>query len=293
MIEKTEGIVLRKVLFGDSGIIATVLTPDHGSMAVLAKGARRPKSSFAGLLEPGNVLHLVYYRKQGRSVQTLREASYAEHLFAIRSGLEAMTLVSGAMELVSQVTREGDPAPEIHAAARGFLMWLDGWEKQTRVKEEEGKKHQRTEETGSLLIGFALLQLRIADALGFGVRMSEDFTVPGRVPGTVPGTSRGKGDAKDHDHSPQTFLLQLDLETGSLSEVTGHPRQTPLTPAQSMIVREALVARSSRIFRQPISVNEALDLIHRLDGYLAHHIEGLMPRRSERIFGEIFIGLAH
>src|SRR5438477_5282428 len=42
-----EGIVLRRIDYGESDRILTVLTRDHGKIGVIARGARRPQSRLA------------------------------------------------------------------------------------------------------------------------------------------------------------------------------------------------------------------------------------------------------
>jgi DNA repair protein RecO (recombination protein O) len=80
IITKTEAIVLRTVEFQESSIIATLFTLKHGKIAVIAKGARKPKSKFAAFLVAGQMLEVVYYMKQTRQVQTLSDTSYLQKL---------------------------------------------------------------------------------------------------------------------------------------------------------------------------------------------------------------------
>ena len=49
--ERSEGLILRLRPLGDTSLIVHWLTPDHGRLATVAKGARGPKSSFRGRLD--------------------------------------------------------------------------------------------------------------------------------------------------------------------------------------------------------------------------------------------------
>ena len=48
---RTEAIVLRQQVFGEADRILTLLTPDRGKLAAIAKGVRRPSSRKAGHLD--------------------------------------------------------------------------------------------------------------------------------------------------------------------------------------------------------------------------------------------------
>jgi DNA repair protein RecO (recombination protein O) len=69
---KTDGIVLRKVDFGEADRIITVLTVDRGKIDCVAKGARRYSSRFCGRLELFNRVSLDCF--QGRELACVREA---------------------------------------------------------------------------------------------------------------------------------------------------------------------------------------------------------------------------
>src|SRR5260221_12500901 len=50
-VETTPAILLRKTKLTDTSLIVTWFTAAHGKIKTVAKGARRPKSRFAGLLD--------------------------------------------------------------------------------------------------------------------------------------------------------------------------------------------------------------------------------------------------
>ncbi|HXA44461.1 MAG TPA: recombination protein O N-terminal domain-containing protein, partial [Candidatus Angelobacter sp.] len=51
MIKNATGIILRTRPLTETSLIVHWLTPDLGRLATVAKGARRPKSPFAGRLD--------------------------------------------------------------------------------------------------------------------------------------------------------------------------------------------------------------------------------------------------
>jgi len=72
----TEGIVIRKTDLNEADRIVTLLTPDHGKIDCIAKGARRLKSQFCGRLELFCYIRLTGF--QGRDLVTLNEAHLIE-----------------------------------------------------------------------------------------------------------------------------------------------------------------------------------------------------------------------
>ncbi|MEX1063285.1 MAG: DNA repair protein RecO [Balneolaceae bacterium] len=152
LITKTGIIVLRTIEYSESSLISTVLSREHGKISLIAKGARRPRSKFSGMLQPGQVLEAVYYFKPTRSVQTLTEASYLHRLEEINRDVEKMAVSMCALELVSQLIHEGDVNEAVFTFARNFLVWLD------------------LQETVNRLI-FPYLQVRLAFLVGLELQI--------------------------------------------------------------------------------------------------------------------------
>ncbi len=122
--EKTEGIVLRKVDFGDTSAVVTFLTPDRGRLACLAKGMRRKNSGLAAVLDTFNRVELVYYWKDGRGVQNLAEASLLEAWPGLKRNVERLTHAAFLLELCQRAVVENAPAEELYGALSAALAAL-------------------------------------------------------------------------------------------------------------------------------------------------------------------------
>ena len=61
MILSAQAIVLKTIKYGDSSLICRLFTKDQGKIAVMAKGAWRPKNTAGAILEPMNHILLDYY----------------------------------------------------------------------------------------------------------------------------------------------------------------------------------------------------------------------------------------
>jgi DNA repair protein RecO (recombination protein O) len=62
---KVEGIVLRKLRYGEADSILNLYTREQGRIGAIAKGVRRSKSRFGGRLEPFFRLELVLHEGRG------------------------------------------------------------------------------------------------------------------------------------------------------------------------------------------------------------------------------------
>lgn len=151
LIQKSKAVVLKTVNFKESSLIVTLFTRLHGKIAVIAKGARRPKNKFAAFLVPGQVLEVVYYMKSSRSVQTLSEVSYSLKLDQLRYDVEKMAIATITMELVSHLVHENEVNKPVFDFLLTFLPWVN-------AREEVSK------------IIFPYVQIRLAQLIGIGLQ---------------------------------------------------------------------------------------------------------------------------
>lgn len=105
---RTKAVVLRRTNYGEADRILQLLTPEHGKISVIAKGARREKSKLAGGIELFAVSDISV--RQGRSdLGTLTGAkleTYFEHIIEdydrMQLGYEAIKQINRASETVTE-----------------------------------------------------------------------------------------------------------------------------------------------------------------------------------------------
>jgi DNA repair protein RecO (recombination protein O) len=124
MITHTRAVVLKSVDYQESSKIITVLSEQHGKIALIARGAKLPKSKLAGLIEIGNILDVVYYYKPTRGVQSLTEASIHYASYAFRADIERASILYATLELITQLVHENEVNEAIFAFAEKFIAWL-------------------------------------------------------------------------------------------------------------------------------------------------------------------------
>ncbi len=148
MIVRSDAVVLRAFDYSETSRIVTLLTRPHGVISVLARGARRPKSTFGSTLQPLSCIQAVYYFRPNRSLQTLSEASHLVRFTKLTADLERITLGLRALEISRAVIEEGEAHPLALELLIRTLAFINGAE----------------ERPGNALPWF---QMRLAALLGF------------------------------------------------------------------------------------------------------------------------------
>jgi DNA repair protein RecO len=128
MITHTEAIIFKSVDYQESSKIVTAFTLEHGKIALMVRGVKKPKSKFSGLIEIGNILDVVYYYKSSRSVQILSEASYSVKNKNLRSDFEKMATMTSAIELISQLLHDDEINEPLFKFTKKMLSWLNSAE---------------------------------------------------------------------------------------------------------------------------------------------------------------------
>jgi DNA repair protein RecO (recombination protein O) len=72
-----DSIVLQAFAYSETSKILRLLTAGYGVQSVIAKGARRPRSRFGGILEPFTDGTATFYLKENRDLHTLRDFELA------------------------------------------------------------------------------------------------------------------------------------------------------------------------------------------------------------------------
>lgn len=124
MTESTHGIILRTRPLTETSLIVHWLTPDLGRLATVAKGARRPKSPFAGKLDLFYAADFSFSRSRRSELHTLREASLRETHGAIREDVLKLQQAGYAAAFIEQATETETPLREIFELTQAFLKHL-------------------------------------------------------------------------------------------------------------------------------------------------------------------------
>ncbi len=139
---------MRAVDYSETSQIVTLFTRAAGKISAIAKGSKRPKSSFDGPIEILSHGRIVVTQGDKDKLATLTEFQQQPGFTALRSNLCAMSCCLFAAELVNSLTHEHDAHPELYDGLLQFLR---------HVGEQPGNERR---EVLALLILFQLTMLR-------------------------------------------------------------------------------------------------------------------------------------
>jgi DNA repair protein RecO (recombination protein O) len=93
---ESEALVVRTVEFGESDVIATLVTERAGKMSAIVRGARKASRRVGGALEPVHTIS-VRLEDKGSELTTLKEAHIVVLRSAVVSNLEALDAAGVAL----------------------------------------------------------------------------------------------------------------------------------------------------------------------------------------------------
>lgn len=113
-------ILISRVDYGESDRILTLLTREHGRLSAFARGARKSRRRFAGVLEPFSLMEATLRTSSG-ALHTLEDARLLDGFDTLRRDLGAMARASYACELARELSREKADAEGVFDLLLAFL----------------------------------------------------------------------------------------------------------------------------------------------------------------------------
>lgn len=120
----TQGIVLRRVDYGEADRIVTILTPDRGKVSLMARGVRKLNSKMAGAIELFSISEFTYLA--GRStLYRLVSAQLNKHFSQISKDISRTMSGYELLRLVGAVTEDETEPAYYHLLADAFTALDD------------------------------------------------------------------------------------------------------------------------------------------------------------------------
>jgi len=113
---RTRGVILRSQKWGDADRIVTVYSPNLGKIRGVARGARRMKTRFGGVLEPFGLVDLTLFQKTPEALGQISQIDLVTSYSSIREDLTVMTAAARMVKMVEAITADRDPNPHMYAA---------------------------------------------------------------------------------------------------------------------------------------------------------------------------------
>lgn len=119
-----DAVVLQAFSYSETSKILRLLTGPYGVQSVIAKGARRARSRYGGVLEPFTDGSASFYLKENRDLHTL--SGFELHRSRQRLGRDLVRF--GAASLIAEIvlrTASGQESADIFQSVRGALNDLE------------------------------------------------------------------------------------------------------------------------------------------------------------------------
>ncbi len=132
-METTNAILLRKRKLSDTSLIVAWCTESLGCIQTVAKGARRPRSGFAGKLDLFFEAEIAVARSRKSNLHTLTEVVVSNPSAGIRERYLRTQAASYFVELVELSTELEYPAPELFSLLQRAFRFLNTKDPTTRA----------------------------------------------------------------------------------------------------------------------------------------------------------------
>jgi DNA repair protein RecO (recombination protein O) len=126
MIEKTLGIVLSQIKFGDTSLIVHLYTQRWGRMGILVPGARTSsKGKKAHLFQPLTILELEVYYKAGRDLQKIKEARNHSPFMNLTGDPVKSSVALFLADVLNHALKEETPNSDLFDFLSYHIQYLD------------------------------------------------------------------------------------------------------------------------------------------------------------------------
>jgi DNA repair protein RecO (recombination protein O) len=127
MLQKTRGLVLRSVKYGETSLISTIFTESSGVQSFMVQGVRSSKSrtNRAGACQPGTLLDMVIYLQPGKNLQRIKEYQAACFYSSMHEEVIKNSVALFSIEILLRLVPEHAPLPDLFAFVYNYFTTLD------------------------------------------------------------------------------------------------------------------------------------------------------------------------
>ena len=126
MLNKTNGIVLHTIKYGETSVIARVYTELFGLQSYLVKGARNRKGgNKMSLLAPLTILEMEVYRKETAQLHHIREMRMIYPFSTLPFDVIKSSIAMFINEVIFRSVREEEPNRPLYSFLESSIRWFD------------------------------------------------------------------------------------------------------------------------------------------------------------------------
>jgi len=131
MTHKTKGIVLRTIKYGETSLVVTIYTELFGVQVYMVNGARSNKKTGnkAAMFQPAAILDLEVYHNDQKSMQRIKECSWAFLYQNILSDVIKNSIALYMVELLQKTLKQPESNSDLFYFCEDALLQLDKAEK--------------------------------------------------------------------------------------------------------------------------------------------------------------------
>lgn len=133
LVQSTQATLIRLTRLTDTSLIVHWFTEEHGLIKTVAKGARRPKSAFAGQLDLFFSGEISFQRTRRGELHSLREVSIRHWREGLRRNYSSTLLAAYCCQILESAVENEHPEPELHDLLERALDHVDANEPSLRV----------------------------------------------------------------------------------------------------------------------------------------------------------------
>lgn len=124
-MQSGRGMIIRLTKLSDTGLIVTWCVEGQGLIKTVAKGARRPKGSFAGKLDLFYIADLQWVESRKSDLHTLREVAPVEYHEKLRTRYRDVLLAGYFTGLAEYVLEPGQCDDEVFDLLKRGIGYLN------------------------------------------------------------------------------------------------------------------------------------------------------------------------
>jgi DNA repair protein RecO (recombination protein O) len=121
---RDRALVLKRSPFGESSLVLRLLTPGHGAVAVIAKGAYRPKSAYCGVFDLFDTLEVEWSRARHGGLGNASAAGVVVRRRGLTADLGRYRAALSMLELADLAAQPGHTEPDLFALVERWLGHL-------------------------------------------------------------------------------------------------------------------------------------------------------------------------
>ncbi len=132
-MQSTQATIIRLTRLTDTSLIVHWFSEEHGLIKTVARGARRPKSPFAGQLDLFFGGEITFQRARRGELHALREVSIRQWREGLRKNYSSTLLAAYCCQLLESAVETDHPVPELHDLLVRALDHVDAGEPTLRA----------------------------------------------------------------------------------------------------------------------------------------------------------------